>query len=143
MDGAFFGMFGWYETILARSFRSIRTFEIDRKFGLSELAEMTAHSPTSMSVAALRRELGFTLAEMGERIGLSKSQMHEVERTDRASLRVALAIEDLSGARVDAAVLSEEVRAARHGLIDAAVQHAVSTGQNSQLSGSEQADVAP
>lgn len=72
-------------------------------------------APQGVSVAALRAELTLTLAEMGERIGLSKSQMHEVERTDRASLRVALAIEELSGGRIDAAALSDDVRVARHG----------------------------
>lgn len=94
-------------------------------------------STMPLSVATLRRELGLTLAEMGERVGLSKSQMHEVERTGRASLRVALAIEELSGARVDAAVLSEEVRAARHALVDAAAQHDASTGQTGETSGAQ------
>ena len=79
------------------------------------------------AVAALRAELGLTLAEMGERVGLSKSQMHEVERTARASLPVALRIEALSaeadGARIDAADLSEDVKAARAALV-AATDHA-------------------
>lgn len=72
-----------------------------------------------LTVAALRTELDLTLAQMGERIGLSKSQMHEVEATNRASLRVALAIEALSivdgTARIDAADLSEDVKLSRHG----------------------------
>lgn len=71
-----------------------------------------------LTVAGLRAELDLTLAAMGERVGISKSQMHEVESTGRASLRVALAIEKLSvldGApRIDAARLSEDVRIARH-----------------------------
>lgn len=66
-----------------------------------------------LTVAGLRGELGLTLAEMGERVGLSKSQMHEVERTNRAALRVAVAIEALSGGRIDAADLCEDVRLAR------------------------------
>jgi transcriptional regulator with XRE-family HTH domain len=68
-------------------------------------------------VAALRRELSLTLAEMGERVGLSKSQMHEVERSGRASLPVALAIETLSEGRIDAADLNEDVKAARHAVL--------------------------
>lgn len=71
-------------------------------------------------VAGLRAAMGLTLVEMGERVGLSKSQMHEVERTDRASLRVALAIETLSasvpGMAIDAACLCEDVRLSRHGM---------------------------
>jgi transcriptional regulator with XRE-family HTH domain len=75
-------------------------------------------------VRALRKGLGLTLAEMGERVGISKSQMHEVERSGRASLPVALEIERLSVAAmadavdgvgvIDAADLSEDVRKARH-----------------------------
>ena len=72
-----------------------------------------------LTVAGLRAELNLTLAEMGERIGLSKSQMHEVEATNRASLRVALAIEALSAiaglARIDAAALCDDVKLSRHG----------------------------
>ena len=67
-----------------------------------------------LTVAALRAELKLTLAELGERIGLSKSQMHEVEATNRASLRVAVAIEALSAGRIDAAGLSDDVGLARH-----------------------------
>lgn len=65
------------------------------------------------AIAQLRSELDLTLAQMGERVGLSKSQMHEVERTGQASLPVALEIEKLSGGRIDAASLSEAVRLAR------------------------------
>jgi transcriptional regulator with XRE-family HTH domain len=84
-------------------------------------------APTDIPVSPvrdLRKILGLTLAEMGERVGISKSQMHEVERTGRASLPVALEIERLSveamaegidGVEViDAADLSEDVRKARH-----------------------------
>ncbi len=79
-------------------------------------------------VRALRKGLGLTLAEMGERVGISKSQMHEVERSGRASLDVAIAIERLSVeamadfvegiAVIDAADLSEDVRKARHAVRD-------------------------
>lgn len=67
-------------------------------------------------IRALRGAMGLTLAEMGKRCGISKSQMHEVERTGRASLPVALAIEALSEGRIDAAELNEDVKAARHGI---------------------------
>lgn len=66
-----------------------------------------------LTVAALRAELDLTLAQMGARVGLSKSQMHEVERSGQASLPVALEIERLSAGRIDAAALCEAVRLAR------------------------------
>ena len=69
-----------------------------------------------LTVSALRAELGLTLAEMGERCGISKSQMHEVERSGQASLRVACAIEELSGCRIDAGDLCDDVRRARMGV---------------------------
>lgn len=76
-----------------------------------------ADSPApDFSIAQFRAELGLTLAEMGERVGLSKSQMHDVEKSGRASLTVALEIERLSGGRIDASDLNDGVRASRHGL---------------------------
>lgn len=102
-------------------------------------------------VAALRAQLGLTLAEFGERIDLSKSQMHEVERTGRASLAVALRIEalaaDVPGCAIDAADLSDDVRNARLGVgarAGVGVAHGMgnntdaalpSTGQAGELSG--------
>jgi DNA-binding XRE family transcriptional regulator len=74
-----------------------------------------------LTVAALRAEMELTLAQMGELIGLSKSQMHEVESTNRASLKVALAIEALSviegKPRIDAGALNEDVRLSRDGMV--------------------------
>lgn len=95
----------------------------------------------SITIADLRAEMDLTLAEFGQLIGLSKSQMHEVERTGRASLRVALAVEQLSQRRIDAAMLNDDVRQAREGVCgdhadpftDAAL--APATGQNGELSG--------
>lgn len=87
-------------------------------------------------VRELREEMGLTLAEMGRRCGISKSQMHEVERTGRASLPVALAIEALSLGQIDAGDLNEDVRAARHALLDSAAAPGLSPGKaggNSRL----------
>ncbi len=86
------------------------------------------------TVKVLRAELQLTLAEMGERIGLSKSQMHEVESTGRASLRVALAIEALSGQRIDAAGLNDDVRLSRHGSSDKGESAAASPGKADAIS---------
>ena len=103
------------------------------------------HTENARLIALLRRELGLTLAEMGERCGISKSQMHEVERTGRASLPVALALETLAVEAVadfvikavpfSAADLNEDVRAARHGLGVTALPAAASTGQSGAMSG--------
>lgn len=76
---------------------------------MSQVANITP-SP----IAALRRALGMTLVQMGHACGISKSQMHEVERTGRASLPVALRLEQLSDGRIDAAALNDDVKAARH-----------------------------
>lgn len=88
----------------------------------------------ALSIADLRRELGLTLAEMGERVGLSKSQMHDAEAKNRASLGVALRIEELSGGRIDAAAINEDVRLARHGLPDTAETEGSSPGKGGEIS---------
>lgn len=95
----------------------------------------------SITIADLRAEMDLTLAEFGQLIGLSKSQMHEVERTGRASLRVALALEQLSSRRIDAARLNDDVRQAREGVVSDHADPftdpapAPATGQNGELSG--------
>lgn len=81
-----------------------------------------------LTVAALRAELKLTLADFGERLGLSKSQTHEVEQSNRASVRVAVAIEELSGGRIDAAALNDDVKLSRHGEADSAGEPAASIG---------------
>lgn len=71
----------------------------------------------ALSISALREELGMTQIEFGERIGLSnKASVSLIERgLAPISLRVAVAIEELSGGRIDAAGLNEDVRLSRHG----------------------------
>ena len=91
-------------------------------------------APAALTIAALRTELGLTLQELGERIELSKSQMHEVEQSNRASVRVAVAIEELSGGRIDAAGLNEDVRLSRHGALDTPDPAPVSRGKGGELS---------
>lgn len=99
----------------------------------------------AISISSLRTEFSETLEVFGRRIGLSKSQMHEVEKTNRASLRVALAIETLSEGRIDAAGLCEEVRLARRAVHDvdaSAVAAAPSPGKNADLAASQQSEAA-
>ena len=79
----------------------------------------TAAAP--FTIARLRAELGLSLEQMAERVGLqSRGRMSVIEREGRCSLDVALAIETLSGGRIDAGDLNEDVRAARHGLLNSA-----------------------
>lgn len=82
-----------------------------------------------MDIAALRSELGLSLEEFAGRIGLaSRGRMSVIERENRCSLEVALKIETLSGGRLDAASLSDDVARARHGLV-ASADHATGVAQ--------------
>jgi len=65
-------------------------------------------------IAKLRADLGLSLEAFGEKVGLSsKGQVSLIERSGRCSLPVALAIEALSGGKIDAAALNEDVAKAR------------------------------
>lgn len=95
-------------------------------------------------VRGLRKQMGLTLAQMGEVCGISKSQMHEVERTDRASLSVALALETVSQnapgiAPINAADLNDDVKAARHGVVVTAPAAGASPGKADENSRSRAA----
>ena len=75
------------------------------------------------TVAMLRAELGLTQEAFGARIGLANKasvSLLESGRRDQCSLRVALAIEELSAKdgepRIDAADLNDDVRASRQGV---------------------------
>jgi hypothetical protein len=82
-----------------------------KHWGMSNEAETEA---AALTIADLRREMGLSLAEFGALIGLaSKGNVSLIERGAPCSLTVALAIEKLSGGRIDAAHLSADVAAAR------------------------------
>lgn len=67
-----------------------------------------------MTVSELRDELGLSLECFAKKVGLrSRGRMSVIEQENRCSLSVALRIESLSGGRVDAASLNEDVRASR------------------------------
>jgi DNA-binding XRE family transcriptional regulator len=87
---------------------------VDKSFGLSELKGMQ----TEFTIEMLRKERRETQEAFGIRIGLKgKSSVSELEKTNRASLDVALAIEGLSikdgVRRIDAAMLNDAVARAR------------------------------
>ena len=69
-------------------------------------------------IAALRRARNETLEVFGAAIGMaSKGKVSELERGLRtATPEQALAIEALSGGKIDAGHLNELVRLARHGV---------------------------
>jgi DNA-binding XRE family transcriptional regulator len=91
-----------------------------------------------LTIEGLRRELGLTQTEFALKIGLAnKASVSLLERGGPCSLPVALAIEALSGGRIDAGELNEDVKASRHALLDSAGAAAVSAGKsggNSRLS---------
>lgn len=65
-------------------------------------------------IIGLRRELGLNQAEFALRIGLAnKASVSLLERGGPCSLPVALRIEKVSGGRIDAAALNDDVAAAR------------------------------
>jgi predicted transcriptional regulator len=86
---------------------------------------------TELTIADLRKELGLSLEAFAVAIGIaSKGNASLIERDNRASLPVALAIEALSikdgVARIDAATLNADVakaRAAQAGVEPAAICH--------------------
>ena len=72
------------------------------------------------TIRDLRQELGLSLEAFAQRVGLqSKSTVFDMERDNRCSLNVALAIEKLSNGRIDAAVLNADVAAARASITQA------------------------
>jgi DNA-binding XRE family transcriptional regulator len=80
-------------------------------FRLCELFVMTER----ITIASLRKELGLTLDELAEQLGISsKGYLSQIERgVIDCSLSIALRIEEFSGGRIDAASLSRDVSMAR------------------------------
>lgn len=83
--------------------------------------------------------MGVTQAQLAERLGVHQTTLSRLERgIERPSLAVALNIEALSGGRIDAADLCEDVRAARaacrHGCDIAADANAASPGKDDAIS---------
>jgi DNA-binding XRE family transcriptional regulator len=67
-----------------------------------------------MKVSELRSELGLTLEAFAPLVGLaSKGSAHELEKAERASVKVALEVERLSRGRIDAAKLNDDVARSR------------------------------
>ncbi len=74
------------------------------------MCEQVFMTKAPFTFADLRRELGLTLDEMAARLDLtSKGYVSDIERTNRCSAKVALAIEALSVGRIAAASLNADV----------------------------------
>ena len=69
---------------------------------------------SGMTISDYRKANSLTLEAMAAAVGIrSKGQMSGVERTNRCSVKLALAIEAHTNGRVDAATLNADVAAAR------------------------------
>jgi DNA-binding transcriptional regulator YdaS (Cro superfamily) len=66
-----------------------------------------------MTITEYRASHGLTMEAFGATIGRSKGHMSEIERTNRCSPRLALAIEKATDGQVDAASLNDEIADAR------------------------------
>lgn len=70
-----------------------------------------------MTIAEYRKSLGMTQEAFAELLNLkSKGHVSDIEKANRASPEVALAIEAHSGGTVDAGAISALVAAARQGI---------------------------
>jgi DNA-binding XRE family transcriptional regulator len=63
-----------------------------------------------LTVKELRKELGLSQEAFGDLLALSKQRVCELEAGQKTSVTVALEIERLSGGRIHAGSLSDEVR---------------------------------
>lgn len=89
-----------------------------------------------MQISDLRKELGLSLEAFAEQIGLqSRGRMSVIERENRCALGVAIKIEALSGGRVNAADLCEDVRLARHAAPITPALAPTPAGQSDETSG--------
>jgi hypothetical protein len=67
-----------------------------------------------MTISELRAEFGDSLEAFAARLGLKgKASAHEIEAKGKASVRVALEIERLSGGRIPADSLNDDIALTR------------------------------
>lgn len=66
-----------------------------------------------MTLSDYRTANGLTLEALAAQLGKSKSHLCEIEKTSKASAKLAMAIERLTGGLVDAATLNDEIADAR------------------------------
>lgn len=103
----------------------MQTGGLVKQFAMCKLASME----DTLTIEALRRELGLNQTEFALKIGLAnKASVSLLERGGPCSLPVALAIEELSCGRIDAAKLNDDVRRSRHAMRNSAALAPASTG---------------
>jgi transcriptional regulator with XRE-family HTH domain len=66
-----------------------------------------------MTLTDYREKHGLSLEQFGRRVSRSKAQIHSIEKTNRASAKLALAIERETQGAVNAAFLNPEIAEAR------------------------------
>lgn len=140
-----------------RHFPEKEQTRLTRPFPMWELTAMSDQSTLAAApllegdtpgaqVRSLRRELGETGEQFGQRIGLSKGKVSEIENgTYAPSVAVAVEIERLSAGRIDAAGLSEDVKRARaavHAGDNATSGLPVPNGQSEEMSGQSDQECA-
>jgi len=100
---------------------------------MSNVEASALPSTEPLTIAALRAEMGLSLEAFGGLIGLaSKGNVSILERGGACSLPVALALEKLSGGRLDAGSLNEDVARAREAQLErlsGAVREAATQGE--------------
>lgn len=80
-----------------------------------------------------------SLSDFADAIGMSKGKVSEMERDlFRPGVTAALAIEELSEGRIDAAELNDDVRRSRHALMGSAALAPASTGNIGESSRGEE-----
>lgn len=100
--------------------------------------------PSIITVSDLRQERGETLEEFGRAIGVnSKGRVSEYIRDNRFPLNAALALQELSGGRIDAAELCDDVRRARAGVTDLRSHDAVDSGADAAASSGKIDEISP
>jgi len=67
-----------------------------------------------MTISEYRGDRGLSLEAFGLLIGKTKGHVHAIESEGRCSAKLALKIEEVTGGKVDAASLNEEIAAARN-----------------------------
>jgi transcriptional regulator with XRE-family HTH domain len=67
----------------------------------------------SMTLTDYRQKHGLSLEQFGVMVGKSKAQIHSIEKTNYATAKLALAIEQVTKGLVNAAYLNPQVAEAR------------------------------
>jgi transcriptional regulator with XRE-family HTH domain len=91
--------------------------------------------PIGALVRHWRTEAEMSGAALAEALGISRGKVSELESGQfKPGVKVALEIERLSNGAIDAADLNDDVRAARHGVVNSATPSDLSPGKIGETS---------